>query len=217
MRNLIYNTQRTKLVIAEYGRNIQNMIELAMTMKDKEERTQFAHQIVEAMSRVNPTVKDSADYRKRLWHHMFIISNYGLNVESPFEMPEQDTIALKPNAIAYKNNNIAFRPYGKIVEQMIEKMISMEAGEEKDILIEMVAQQLKRSYLLWNVSSCDDETILRHFEQLSNGQLKLQDDFKLKSTGSILATTNNHKKKKPANGKQSNNYKNKNYRKVINK
>jgi hypothetical protein len=216
---IMYNTKRTQLVIAEYGRNIQNMIDLAMTMEDKEKRTQFAFLIVEAMGRVNPAAKDTLDYRKKLWHHLFIMSKYLLDVDAPYEVPEQDFTTFKPSPMPYKNSDIEFRPYGKVIEQMIEKVISMEAGEEKDMLIEMIAQQLKRAYLLWNVSSCDDETILRHFEHLSNGQLKLQDDFKLKSTGSILGgSNNNYKKRKNTNGKNLNpNYKNKNNRKMLNK
>jgi hypothetical protein len=187
-------------------------------MEDKEKRTQFAYLIVEAMGRVNPAAKDTVDYRKKLWHHLFIMSNYLLNVDSPFEVPEQDFTTFKPSPMPYKNNEISFRPYGKVVEQMVTKVISMDAGEEKEMLIEMIAQQLKRAYLLWNVSSCDDETILRHFEHLSNGQLKLQDDFKLKSTGSILAGSGNFKKRKNNNGKNSNqNYKNKNNRKILTK
>jgi hypothetical protein len=193
-------------------------------MEDREKRTTFAYIIVDTMSKVKPAVKEQPDYRKKLWHHLFIMSNYELDVDSPYPLPDHDPRNFKPSHIPYRSNKIAFRPYGSIIEQMIEKVISLNDGEEKDTLIGMIAQQLKRAYLLWNVASCDDETILRHFEHLSNGKLELRDDFKLKSTGAILASnTNNKKKSRNNNGKnnngngngKSNNYKFKNFRKNI--
>ncbi|MDR1724829.1 MAG: DUF4290 domain-containing protein [Bacteroidales bacterium] len=212
----MYNTQRKPLVIPEYGRNVQNMIDLALTMDNKEKRTQFAYLIVEAMSRVNPNAKDTLDYRRKLWHHLYIMSDYKLDVVSPFDLPQKGNNNFKPKTLGYKSNTIKFRPYGNIIEQMIERVISMAEGEEKDTLIGMIAQQLKRAYLLWNVSSCDDETILRHFEHLSKGQLKLRDDFKLKSTGAILATQNK-KKKNGKNNNLNNKQRNKNNKSINNR
>ncbi len=190
-----YNTKRETLLIPEYGRNIQKLAEYAVTIEDREKRTAFANMIVNTMAQLSPSIKDSGDYRHKLWDHLFIISDYKLDVDSPYPMPSKEKNREKPQPLHYKNSAIRFRPYGKIIENMIDKVIDMPESEEKNELIERIAQQLKKSYLQWNVNSCDDRMILEHFEQLSHGQLKLQEDFKLQSTKQILG---NGKKKNAA-------------------
>ncbi len=196
-----YNTQRKKLIVPEYGRNIQGLIDYAMTIEDKEQRTSFANIIIGAMAQVNPSVKESSNYKHKLWDHLFIMSDYKLDVDSPFPKPVPEELESKPEKLQYKSSNIRFRPYGKLIENMFDKIIDMPDGDEKKTLIEMMAHHLKKSYLQWNVNSCDDEMILRHFEQLSHGQLKLQEDFKLHSTKKLL---NDHSANKNKNHAQQN-------------
>ncbi len=191
-----YNTQRKQLVIPEYGRNVQGLVDYAMTIEDREKRNAFANVIISTMAQVNPTVKDMSNYKHKLWDHLFIMSDYKLDVDSPFPKPTPEQIEAKPERLHYKTSHIRFRPYGKIVENMIDRLIDMPEGEEKTALIEMVAQYLKRAHLQWNVNSCDDEIILNHFEQLSHGQLKLQEDFKLMSTKKLLTPNTTSKQKK---------------------
>ncbi len=190
-----YNTQRKKLIIPEYGRNIQGLVDYAMTIEDREKRNFYANVIVNAMAQVNPTVKDSTNYRHKLWDHLFIMSDYKLDVDSPFPKPIPEEVESKPERLNYKSSVIRFRPYGKLIENMIDKVIELPEGEEKQTLIEMIAQHLKKSYLQWNINSCDDEMILSHFEQLSHGQLKLNEDFKLHSTKKLLNDHSNGKNK----------------------
>lgn len=201
-----YNTKRKTLLIPEYGRNIQKLAEYAMTIEDREKRTAFANMIVNTMAQLSPSIKDSGDYRHKLWDHLFIISDYKLDVDCPYPMPSKEKNREKPQPLHYKNSVIRFRPYGKIIENMIDKVIDMPESEEKNELVERIAQQLKKSYLQWNVNSCDDQMILEHFEKLSHGQLKLQEDFKLQSTKRILG---NGKKKNAAQNNQNNGQKHK--------
>jgi hypothetical protein len=162
------------------------------------------------MSQVNPNSKELADYKRTLWDHLHIMADYKLDVDSPYEKPKPEEQNAKPDKIEYKNSKIRFRPYGKNIENMIDKVIEMEDGLEKQALIEMIAQQLKKSYLQWNINSCDDAMILQHFEELSHGQLKLQEDFKLHSTKKLLGNNqNNQKKKTNQKQKQNNNNRNK--------
>lgn len=190
-----YNTQREKLSIPEYGRNVQGLVDYALTIEDRAKRTAFANIIINAMAQVNPSVRELSDYRHKLWDHLFIISDYRLDVDFPYPKPVREELDTKPERLQYKSSMIRFRPYGKLIENVIDKVIEMPEGEEKNTLIGMIAQYLKKAYLQWNVSSCDDEMILRHFEELSHGQLKLQENFKLLSTKRLL---NNYS---PARGK----------------
>lgn len=204
-----YNTEREKLNIPEYGRNVQGLVDYALTIEDREKRTAFAGIIINAMAQVNPSVKELSDYKHKLWDHLFIMSDYRLDVDSPYPKPVKEELDTKPERLAYKSSMIRFRPYGKLIENVIDKVITMPEGEEKNVLIGMIAQYLKKAYLQWNVNSCDDEVILKHFEQLSHGQLKLQEDFKLLSTKRLL---NNHSQVKAKNHLQQGNRKKTNNR-----
>ncbi len=204
-----YNTERKKLNIPEYGRNVQGLVDYALTIEDREKRTAFAGIIINAMAQVNPSVKELSDYKHKLWDHLFIMSDYRLDVDSPYPKPVKEELDTKPERLAYKSSMIRFRPYGKLIENVIDKVITMPEGEEKNVLIGMIAQYLKKAYLQWNVNSCDDEMILKHFEQLSHGQLKLQEDFKLLSTKRLL---NNHSQVKAKNHLQQGNRKKTNNR-----
>lgn len=190
-----YNTEREEMVIPEYGRNVQKMVDYALTIDDREKRNAYVNLIIIAMYNVNPDAKTIVDYKHKLWDHLFIISDYKLDVDSPYPMPDKQQRLAPPKQLEYKNSKIKFGPYGKVLENMIEKVIAMEENEEKQTLIALIAQQLKKSYLQWNRDSVDDELILKHFEELSQGQLKLHEDFKLNTTKNIL---NNNNRKKAA-------------------
>ncbi len=190
-----YNTKRNQLIIPEYGRNIQKMVEYALSIKDRKERTEFANSIIDSMANVNAEAKNMSDYKHKLWDHLFIISDYRLDVDSPYPMPDRKHRETRPEMIGYSHNQIAFRPYGRLIEEIIEEIAKMEDGEERNEQMELAAHQLKRAYLQWNRDSVDDELILKHFEELSKGELKLDDDFRLNTTRSILH--NNRRRNQP--------------------
>lgn len=203
-----YNTERDDMVIPEYGRNVQKMVEYALTIEDREKRNAYVNLIITAMYNVNPDAKNIVDFKHKLWDHLYIISDYKLDVDSPYPIPDKQERMSPPQPLKYKNSNIKFGPYGKVLENMIEKIIEMEEGDEKQVLIALIAQQLKKSYLQWNRDSVDDELIYKHFEELSKGQLKLHENFKLNTTKNIL---NNNKKKTNTNIKNNKPQKNSKY------
>ena len=203
-----YNTQREKLVIPEYGRNVQKMIEFTVNVKDREKRNKYARIIVNIMAQMNPSIREQSDYMHKLWDHLYIISDFKLDVDSPFPPPDKDIIRRKPDPVPYSDNNITFRHYGKYVERLIEKIAEMEDGQEKDMLIKIIANHLKKSYLTWNRDSVNDETIFKHLEELSGGRLKLTDDHELVSTSELLSRSRSRKKN---NNYRQNNNKRRNY------
>lgn len=190
-----YNTQRGHLNIAEYGRNIQKMVNAAVEIEDRNERTRAAHMIVSVMSQLNPGVKDSVDYQNTLWDHMFIISGFRLDVDGPFPPPSQEDLTRKPDRLTYTDGRIRFRHYGKNIENIIEKAKAFEEGEEKEALVLTIANHLKKSYLNWNRDSVADDTILAHLEDMSDGQLTVKEGDKLVTTPDVLSRNKPKKKK----------------------
>ncbi|MFO8129484.1 MAG: DUF4290 domain-containing protein [Bacteroidales bacterium] len=193
-----YNSTRSQLFMPEYGRNVQKLIEYALAIEDREERTHFAHLIVNIMSQMNPKMKDSGDYKQKLWDHLIMISDFRLDVDAPFPYPSREVLKHPPKRITYKEEPIKYRHYGRNMEKIIQKAIDFEDGPEKDYLIRVIANHLKKSYLNWNRDSVNDELIFKHLEELSNGKLKVDKDFKLNETSDILARS----KRKKFTGKQ---------------
>jgi len=193
-----YNTQRNKLIIPEYGRNIQKMIEHCLELKDRDERTRFAYLIVNVMGQMVPKGKESGDMQQKLWDHLHIISGFRLNVDSPYKPPEQDFREIKPQPLPYSDQNFKYRHYGKNIEKIIEKTSNYEDGEEKDALIQAIANHLKKSYLNWNRDSVDDDLILENLQELSKGKLVFGEDMHLSHTNVILARNKKKKFTKPS-------------------
>ncbi len=182
-----YNTQLPKLVISEYGRNVQKMIEHACSIKNKAERNKAAQAIIDFMGRLNPHLRDVTDFKHKLWDHLFVISDFKLDVESPYPRPKREDFISKPERLQYPKGDIRYKHYGKFLEQIIQKAKAFKEGDEKKYLVEVIANLLKRSYLNWNRDSVNDEVILQHLDELSGGKLKLDKDFRLSQTSEILA------------------------------
>ncbi|HRN40823.1 MAG: DUF4290 domain-containing protein [Flavobacteriales bacterium] len=206
-----YNTRRPQMVIPEYGRNIQKMVEHAISIENREERNRVAQSIINVMGQLNPHLRDIVDFKHKLWDHLFIISDFKLDVDSPYPYPDKEKIFEKPKPLEYPQSNIRFKHYGKSTEAFIAKAIEMEDGEEKTELIKTIANLMKKSYLTWNRESVDDDLIVSDLKLLSKGQLKLDDSFKLEQTNDILAL--NVKKKTNTNHKNKNHKNNKNFQK----
>jgi hypothetical protein len=189
-----YNTTRDLLTISEYGRNLQEMIRYCCTIEDREKRTKTAKFIVNVMAQMTPQAKDIADYKHKLWDHLFIISEFKLDVDAPFPPPPPLTLSTKPEHLTYHDKEIEFRHYGKNIALIIEKATAYEEGPEKDALVHAIAIQLKKSYLNWNRDSVTDEVIEGHLNLLSGGKLKLNEDMHLTATQDLL---NQNKPRKP--------------------
>ncbi len=195
-----YNTSRENLIIPEYGRNVQNMIRYAVSLKDKTERNNAAEEIIRIMGQLNPHLRDVSEFTHMLWDHLFIISNFELDVDSPYPKPTPESIMVKPDPLSYPNTKFRYKHYGKTIPEFIQEAIKMADGEEKEALTESIANMMKRAYLNWNRDTVNDETILGQLEELSEGKLKLKEGVELESTRSILATSN-FKRKSSNKGK----------------
>lgn len=197
-----YNTTRELIPITEYGRNVKKMIDYTITVEDREKRSRLAKTIVNVMSQLNPQMRDNVEFKHKLWDHLFILSDFKLDIDSPFPIPSKIDIDHKPEKISYPTYNIAFKHYGNNIERIIRKAIEMEDGPQKEALTKTVANHLKKSYLNWNRDSVTDEVIASHLELLSGGKLKLGEEVILSDTRSILA---NNKRKVILNQNQNNN------------
>lgn len=182
-----YNSTREKLIIPEYGRNVQKMVDYVMTVEDRDKRSNLCKALVNIMAQLHPEQRDTTDYRRKLWDHLYIISDYKLDVDGPFPVPSPEERLGRPNRIPYPQENIKFRPYGKNIAKMIDKATYFEDGPEKDALVKNIANHLKKSYLNWNRDSVNDELIHDHLAELSHGKLKLSEDYKLTHTNELLA------------------------------
>ncbi len=142
-----YNTSRNKLLIPEYGRNVQKLVELAISLEDKTERTQLAHYIVQIMLNFNNGAHN-IESEQKVWDHLFIISDFQLDVDAPYPMPDKNKIARKPNRVPYSDKSIRQKTYGRNMEAIIHEAIKFEEGEEKDALIRLIAYSLKSLSIL---------------------------------------------------------------------
>ena len=197
-----YNTTRHKLILSEYGRNVQSMVEYVLSVEDREKRSRLAKAIISVMGQVNPAVKESGDYKQKLWDQLHIIADFKLDVDSPYPMPSPDVLAFSTEKLSYRDKNFRYGHYGKNIEKIIQKASLLDDGPDKEMYVEMIANHLKKTYLTWNRDSVSDELIYEHLDLLSNGLLKLSDDAKLHNTNDILAR--NIKKKKFQRPKDNN-------------
>ena len=190
-----YNTQRSQIVIPEYGRNIHKMINHAFTIKNREERNAVARSIVKVMGQVKPEFKEADDFVQRLWDHMIIISDFKLDVDSPYPYPEKEELMKKQNKMKYPARRIRFRHYGKAVENFIKKAITMEEGEEKDSFTYYIANVMKKNYLMYNRDSVNDQLIFDQLSLLSNGKLELKDTHTLQKSSDLITRNKSVKAK----------------------
>jgi len=199
-----YNTSLPRLIIPEYGRNIHRMIAHAITLQDRDERNKISKAIIDVMGQLNPHLRDVSDFKHKLWDHLFIISEFKLDVDSPYPKPLPESFTTKPERISYPSNNIKFKHYGKTIEMLIQKAISMEEGEMKNAFVEVIANLMKRSYINWNRDTVSDEVILEHLASLSKNQLKLKENVRLAFSeyNNYRHSQNNNKKKKKQTNKK---------------
>ncbi|MBP5210550.1 MAG: DUF4290 domain-containing protein [Bacteroidales bacterium] len=176
-----YNTQREKLIMPEYGRHIQKMVEQIKQVKDKEKRNEQIRAVVQVMSTLNPHLKDYPDIKHKLWDHVFAIADYDIDIDSPYPMPAKEDISSKPEMIEVNKTPIKATCYGRNIESMIDLIASREDGEEKNELIKMLALYMRQQYLIWNKDNVSDKTIFNDMEMLSGGKLKVPEGIELGS------------------------------------
>ena len=201
MNSLEYNTERKKLIIPEYGRHVHQMVDQAVLVKDKEERNKIAKAIIGVMGNLNPHLRDVPDFQHKLWAQLFIMSDFQLEVDSPFEKPSEDIYKnSKPNKLNYPQSHPKYRFYGNNIKKMIDIAIEWEDGDLKNKLVLNIANHMKKCFLNWNKDSVEDKVIVDHLFDMSNGDLKLIDsDLPLTDSSEFLKNkikTSNHKQNK---------------------
>ena len=195
IKGLDYNTQREKLIMPEYGREIQKMVEYACELPTKEERLKCAKTIIRQMETKNPLLRENADYEQTLWDHLYLMSHRELDIDWPFDVSEADKILSKPNPMKLPNGNIKLRHYGHLVEELFEQLKTMPEGEERDALVSKTANQMKRDLATWGHGSMDDERVANDLARFTDGVIQLDlNSFRFEKVN--VANDDSKKKKK---------------------
>lgn len=197
-----YNTQLKKLALPEYGRNIQQMVDYCCMIPDKDERTRCAYTIIKTMGNIFPQLRDEADYKHKLWDHLAIMSDFKLDIDYPYEIVKEENLETKPEPVKYKLEHIKMRHYGKIIERMIERACEYPEGKEKDALIMLIANHMKKVIYLINKEDVEDAKIFKDLAFYSHGKINLDPathslhQFKEATTATASKNASNKKKKK---------------------
>ena len=200
MEALQYNSERTPLIIPEYGRHMHVMVDQLLATQDREERNKKAKAIIGVMGNLNPHLRDVPDFQHKLWDQLFIMSNFELDVDSPYEKPQKEMLEQRPEPLAYPQNFPKYRFYGNNLKSMIDVALGWEEGEMKDALVFNIANHMKKCFLNWNKDTVDDQVIFDHLTELSDGKLSVKEDLlPLTSTQDLLKM-----KSKNGNGPKSN-------------
>jgi hypothetical protein len=181
-----YNTQRPKMSIPEYGRSVQKMIDYACTVEDRAERTKIAKSIIKVMEQLAPHLRDLEEFEHKLWAHLYIMSEFKLDVDSPYGMPSPESFFSRPDVVPYPQSRIRYGHYGKTIQLLIAKASAMDDGDEKKAFTREIGNLMKRMYLTWNRDTVSDEVIIQHLQELSGNKLQLQDASELQSTADLL-------------------------------
>ena len=194
-----YNSTRKKLLLSEYGRNVQNMVKYIVELAERDERNRYALVVIDLMGFLNPHLRDVADFKHKLWDHLHIISDFKIDVDSPYPVPSPEAIHIKPEPLRYPHQRIRYKHYGKTIELMIEKAKSIDEPARKQHMVQAIANFMKMAYVQWNKDSVADESILADLRELSKGELKLEDNINLNRVEYRTAPANNPRNNNPRN------------------
>ena len=190
-----YNTQQRVLPLPEYGRSIQNMVDHCLTIEERAERQRCANTIINIMGNMFPHLRDVPDFKDKPWDHLAIMSDFKLDIDFPYEIIKKDNLFTKPDTIPYPSSKIRYRHYGRTLEKMVKLAADYPEGEEKNQLIALVANHMKKSYMGWNKENVDDRKIFDDLKEYSQGRIQLDESsLKLMETKAIL-----FRKTKPSN------------------
>lgn len=177
--NFDYNSTREKLILAEYGRNVQNMVDYICTLPTKEERNKHAQVVIDLMGFLNPHLRDVSDFKHKLWDHLHIISNFKIDVDSPYPIPTPGAIHAKPDPLTYPQHRIRYKHYGHVIELMIDKAKKLPESERKENMVQSMANFMKMAYMTWNKDTVSDEHIIDDLKELSKNELTISEDISL--------------------------------------
>ena len=203
IENLQYNTLREDLIIPEYGRHIQKMINHASSRETKEERNKLANSIIAVMGNLQPHFRDVPDFKHKLWDQLFIMSDFKLDADSPFEKPSKEVLEAKPDPLSYPQNFPKYRFYGNNIKIMIDAASLWDESDMKNALVFTIANHIKKSFLSWNKDTVEDSVIFDHLFELSNGKIDIRNtESQLTESSQLIKMqrkTSNYKKHKKHN------------------
>ena len=189
--NLQYNTKRSRLRIPEYGRHIQKMVDQAVQLNNRDERNKMAQAIIGVMGNLNPHLRDVPDFQHKLWDQLFIMSEFELDVDSPYPIPLKEVLSARPEPLSYPQNFPKYRFYGNNIKTMIEAALKFEDGQEKEALFFVIANHMKKCFLNWNKDTVEDKVIFDHLFELSNGKIDLRNaDETLSNSDDLIRLSN---------------------------
>ncbi|WP_228851207.1 DUF4290 domain-containing protein [Aegicerativicinus sediminis] len=192
---LEYNTEREHLIIPEYGRHLQKMVNYAKDLPTKEERNKVAKAIISVMGNLQPHLRDVPDFQHKLWDQLYIISNFELDADSPYEIPSKEELMSRPEPLKYPQNHPKYRFYGNNIKTMIDVANTWEDGDMKDALIYTIANHMKKCFLNWNKDTVEDDVIFGHLKELSGGKIRLSEsDEDLTDASSLMRGKKKHSK-----------------------
>ncbi len=201
--NLEYNTERSKLIIPEYGRHFQKMVDYAVSIADREERNRVAKAIISVMGNLQPHLRDVPDFQHKLWDQLFIMADFKLDVDSPFPITSKEVLQQRPEPLEYPQNHPKYRFYGNNIKLMIDVAINWEKGDKRDGLEYAIANHMKKCYLNWNKDTVDDQVIFQHLYELSDGKIDLAADGEnLTESGQFLKTRSSKSNRGSSSGKK---------------
>jgi hypothetical protein len=198
-------SQRTDLILPEYGRNIQQMVKHAVAIEDRAERTRCAKTIIDIMGNMFPYLRDVEGFKYKLWDHLAIMSEFKLDIDYPFEVVKPTTLQQKPEKIPYNTQRIRYMHYGRLLQTLIEKTVTYPEGERRQELIDLMANHMKKSYLTWNKEVVDDRKIFDDLRELSHGELDMNPE-----SMTLTASRDIMNRNRPANKNNNNKIRNKN-------
>ena len=172
-----YNTQQKRMSLPEYGRSIQNMVDYAVTIPDRAERQRCANTIINIMGNMFPHLRDVPDFKHKLWDHLAIMSDFKLDIDYPYEIIRKDNLSTKPDSVSYPHVSMQYRHYGHLLETLIKKACAFPEGNEKDNLVALICNHMKKDYMAWNKDTVDDRKIAEDLYELSDGKLQMTDDI----------------------------------------
>lgn len=168
-----YNTERPHLILKEYGRNVQKLVDYIRKEPDKEKRTQLAYTLVELIKQLTPTIKDQPEDPQRVWDDLYIIADFNLDINSPYPVPEREVLFRKPEKVEYPQSQIRFKHYGKNIEKLVKEALKKEDPQERQDAIIYLGKLMKTFYSNWNKETLDDSVILKDIQNMSGGALDM--------------------------------------------
>ena len=200
--DLEYNSAREHLIIPEYGRHVQKLVNHCIQLESKEERNEMANAIIDVMGNLQPHLRDVPDFKHKLWDQFFIMSDFNLDADSPYPTPSKAELSAKPERLEYPKAASKYKFYGHNIQTMIDTALTWEEGELKEALVFTIANHMKKCYLNWNKDTVDDEIIFKHLKELSDGKIDLSTaDETLSESKNLL------RKKTPSKSKSHSNHK----------